>query len=216
MTEPVLHGYWRSGAAYRVRIALALKGIAYAQVTHDLRLGEQKAADYRHLAPQGLVPVLETDDGVLTQSPAILEWIEERWPDPALLPKDPQGRAIVRAMAAIIGCDIHPLNNLRVLQKLKGDLEASPEQVSDWIAQWIAEGFAALETLVVRHGAAFCFGDSPTLADCYLVPQLYSAERFSVDLTPYPTLRAIGERLAALPAVQAAHPSRQPDGEPAA
>lgn len=213
MSDPVLHGYWRSGAAYRVRIALGLKGIAYRQVTHDLRTGAQKDPAYRRLAPQGLVPAIEADGMTLTQSPAILEWIEERWPAPPLLPEDREGRAAVRAMAAVIGCDVHPLGNLRVLQKLRSDFGASEGQVNGWIAHWIAEGFAALEVLVGRHGNGFCHGDRPGLADCYLVPQLYSAERFSVDLTPYPKLQAIGARMARLPAVAAAHPARQPDGE---
>ena len=213
MSDPVLHGYWRSGAAYRVRIALGLKGIAYRQVTHDLRTGAQKDPAYRRLAPQGLVPAIEADGMTLTQSPAILEWIEERWPAPPLLPEDREGRAAVRAMAAAIGCDVHPLNNLRVLQKLRSDFGASESQVNGWIVHWIAEGFAALEVLAGRHGSGFCHGDRPGLADCYLVPQLYSAERFSVDLTPYPRLTAIGARMACLPAVEAAHPARQPDGE---
>ncbi|WP_242526422.1 maleylacetoacetate isomerase [Novosphingobium sp. KA1] len=213
MSDPRLHGYWRSGAAYRVRIALGLKGITYRQVTHDLRKGAQDDPAYRCLAPQGLVPVLEADGLTLTQSPAILEWIEERWPAPPLLPPDRDGRAAVRAMAALIGCDVHPLNNLRVLQKLRSDFSASESQVNGWIAHWISEGFSALEVLVGRYGEGLCHGDRPSLADCYLVPQLYSAERFGVDLTPYPRLRAIGARMAALPAVQAAHPARQPDGE---
>lgn len=213
MSDPVLHGYWRSGAAYRVRIALGLKGIAFRQVTHDLRTGAQKDPAYRRLAPQGLVPAIEADGMTLTQSPAILEWIEERWPAPPLLPEDREGRAAVRAMAAVIGCDVHPLGNLRVLQKLRSDFGASESQVKGWIAHWIAEGFAALEVLVGRHGSGFCHGDRPGLADCYLVPQLYSAERFSVDLTPYPKLQAIGARMARLPVVAAAHPARQPDGD---
>lgn len=213
MSDPILHGYWRSSAAYRVRIALNLKGIAYAQVTHDLRIGAQKDPAYRRLAPQGLVPAIEADGITLTQSLAILEWIEERWSTPPLLPDDREGRAAVRAMAAVIGCDIHPLNNLRVLQALRSDFGASESQVNDWIARWIAEGFAALEVLVGGHGGGFCHGDRPSFADCYLVPQLYAAERFAVDLTPYPRLKAVGERMAGLLAVQTAHPSRQPDGE---
>lgn len=209
-----LHGYWRSSAAYRVRIALNLKGVAYAQVTHDLRTGAQREAAFKALAPQGLVPAVEHEGLVLTQSPAILEWIEEQWPQPALLPSDAQGRAIVRSMAALIGCDIHPLNNLRVLQALKGDLGADQAAVDHWIARWIRDGFAALETLVARHGRGFAFGDRPGLADCYLVPQLYSAERFGIDLSAFPALVAVGEKARALAPFAAAHPSIQPDADP--
>jgi len=210
---PILHGYWRSGTAYRVRLALALKGVAYGQATHDLRRGEQRAPDYRALAPQGLVPALEIDSTVLTQSPAILEWLEERYPDPPLLPADATDRAIVRGMAALIACDIHPINNMRVLGRLRADFAADDAAVNAWITHWIADGFAALETMVQRHGAGFAFGDAPTLADCHLVPQLYSAERFGVDLAPYPALVAAGERLRAHPEAAAAHPDAQPDAD---
>ncbi|HUD30645.1 MAG TPA: maleylacetoacetate isomerase [Novosphingobium sp.] len=213
MSQPVLHGYWRSTASYRVRIALNLKRVEYRQETHDLRTGAQADPAYRALAPQGLVPALEADGLVLTQSPAILEWIEERWPEPALLPADADARATVRAMAALIGCDVHPLNNLRVLQALKGEFGAAQTQVDAWIARWIGDGFAALETQVARRGQGFAHGDAPTLADCYLVPQLYAAERFGVDLSPYPALVAAGEAMRALPEVEAAHPSRQPDAD---
>ena len=207
----ILHGYWRSTAAYRVRIALALKGVAYEQATHDLRTGAHRDADYRMLNPQGLVPALETDGDVLTQSPAILEWLEERYPAPALLPAGAADRAIVRAIAATIACDIHPINNLRVLLTLRRDFGADEAAVNAWIARWIAEGFAALEVAIARHGRGFAFGDMPTLADCCLVPQVYSAERFAVDLTPYPRLMATAEAARALPAFKAAHPDRQPD-----
>ncbi|MEH3045567.1 maleylacetoacetate isomerase [Sphingomonas adhaesiva] len=209
----ILHGYWRSSAAYRVRIALALKGVAYDQVPHDLRRGEQR--DLGTLNPQPLVPALDTGDGVLTQSPAILEWIEETWPAPPLLPGARKDRAIVRAMAAIVACDIHPINNLRVLNALRGDLSANEATVQRWIARWIADGFAALEVLIARHGAGFAFGDTPTLADCHLVPQVYGAERFAVDLSPYPALMAAAERARALAAFAAAHPAVQPDADAA-
>ncbi len=207
----ILHGYWRSGAAYRVRIALALKGVAYEQVTHDLRLGAQASDAYRALNPQGLVPALEADGDVLTQSPTILEWLEERYPAPALLPEATTDRAIVRAMAATIACDIHPLNNLRVVQALQRDFGLDAAAVQAWMARWMSEGFAALEVMIARHGRGFAFGDMPTIADCCLVPQVYSAERFAIDLTPYPQLMASVEQARMLPAFQAAHPDRQPD-----
>lgn len=207
----ILHGYWRSSAAYRVRIALALKGVAYEQATHDLRTGAQGAADYRSLNPQALVPAIEADGDVLTQSPAILEWLEERYPSPALMPAGAGDRAIVRAMAATIACDIHPLNNLRVLQALRRDFGADEVAVNAWIARWITEGFAALEIAIGRHGRGFAFGDTPTIADCCLVPQVYSAERFAVDLTSYPQLVAAAETARTLPAFQVTHPDRQPD-----
>lgn len=206
-----LHGYWRSGAAWRVRIALALKGLEYDTVTHDLRIGAHREPDYAALNPQRLVPALETDDGALTQSPAILEWLEEVHPAPPLLPADTRGRAIVRGMAALIGCDVHPINNLRVLNALREDMHADEAAVSGWITRWITDGFAALETLVARHGDGFAYGDTPTLADCYLLPQIYSARRFAVDLTPFPGIVAAGDRLAALPAVAPTCPDAQPD-----
>lgn len=210
----LLHDYWRSTASYRVRIGLNLKGLSYEQVPHDLRLGEQATPEYAALNPQRLVPTLVADDTAFTQSPAILEWLDERWPEPPLLPGDPDGRAIVRAMAAIICCDIHPINNLRVLKQLREEFKASEEQVSAWIARWIAGGFTALERLIARHGGRFAYGDSPTLADCALVPQLFSAERFAVDLAPYPRIVATGATAQALPAFARAHPDLQPGADP--
>jgi maleylpyruvate isomerase len=211
----VLHGYWRSGASYRTRIALNLKGLAYGQVTHDLRAGAQWAADYLALNPQGLVPALETGETVLTQSTAIFEWLEERYPAPPLLPAAPEDRATVRGMALLIACDIHPLNNLRVLNCLRSTLGADENAIATWVAKWVTEGFAALEATMERRGGDFCFGDSPTLADCHLVPQVYSAERFGVDLAPFPHIRAVNDRLLTIPAVVAAHPDRQPDSDSA-
>ncbi|KTW01136.1 maleylacetoacetate isomerase [Sphingomonas yabuuchiae] len=190
-----LHGYWRSSAAYRVRLALALKGLSYTSVAHDLRTGAQRAADYRALQPQGLVPVLEGPDGPLIQSPAILEWLEERYPDPPLLPGDHAGRAVVRAMAAVVACDIHPINNLRVLTMLRQDMGADEAAIGRWIGHWVAEGFAALEILIERHGAGYAYGDTPTLADCHILPQVYNAERFAVDLSTFPRLVAAAQRL---------------------
>ncbi|MBN8529915.1 MAG: maleylacetoacetate isomerase [Caulobacterales bacterium] len=209
----ILHGYWRSGTSYRTRIALNLKGLTYEQRGVDLREGDQRSAAYLRLNPQGLVPSLEVDGTVLTQSPAILEWLEETYPTPPLLPTDPVARAQVRAMAALIGCDIHPLNNLRVGKALREDFGADQAAVDAWAAHWIAPGFAALESLVAEYGNGWCFGDAPTLADCYLIPQIYSARRFNVALGAFPRLLAIEAAAGADPAFQAAHPDRQPDAD---
>ncbi|MGP7795793.1 maleylacetoacetate isomerase [Sphingomonas sp. CLY1604] len=207
----ILHGYWRSGAAYRVRIALALKGLAYEQVNHDLRTGGQADPAYAALNPQRLVPALEVDGVILTQSVAILEWLDERFPEPPLMPDDANGRAIVRGMVATIATDVHPLHNLRTLKALRQDFGGSDAQVNAWMAHWMAEGFAAVEALIARHGDGFAYGAAPTLADCITVPALYSAERFGVDVTPYPRLVAAAARTAALAAT--AHPGRQPDAD---
>lgn len=209
----ILHGYWRSGASYRVRIALNLKGITYDNAAHDLRKGEQKRPDYVALNPQGMVPALQNGDMVLTQSPAILEWLEETRPDPALLPKGANDRATVRAMAALIGCDIHPLNNLRVLKAIRSEFNADQAAVDAWAARWIAPGFDALEALIARHGAGWSFGDAPTLVDCYLIPQMYSARRFNMDLSPWPRLLAVEQTALAHPAFASAHPDLQPDAD---
>ena len=209
----ILHGYWRSGAAYRVRIALALKGLAYETQGHDLRTGAQKAADYVAMNPQGMVPALQIDGAVLTQSPAILEWLEETHPQPPLLPDDALSRARVRAMAALIACDIHPLNNLRVGKSLREDFGADQAAVDAWAARWIVPGFTALEALVERDGQGWCFGNTPTLADACLIPQIYSANRFNVPLDAYPRLLAIDAAAGAHPAFIAAHPDRQPDAD---
>lgn len=209
-----LHTYWRSSAAYRVRIALNVKRLDYIQRSHDLRKGEQKAPAYMAIAPHGLVPALEADGKVMIQSPAILEWIEESFPEPALLPADAYGRATVRAMAAIIGCDIHPLNNLRVLKALKADHGADDTARLRWIAQWMEDGFGALEQMIKAHGGEFAFGNALTLADCYLVPQAYSADRYGVKLDDFPNLRRVVASAQEVPAVAAAHPSRQPDADP--
>lgn len=168
----VLHGYWRSGTSYRVRIALNLKGLAHQQVGIDLRTGAQGGPDFTALNPQGLVPALVTEAGVLTQSPAILEWLEEAHPHPPLLPASAFARAEVRAMCALIGCDIHPLQNLRVLQALRSDYAADEEAVQAWPRRWITAGFDALERLIERRGGAYAFEDAVTLADVYLAPQL--------------------------------------------
>ncbi|MBN8846281.1 MAG: maleylacetoacetate isomerase [Sphingomonadales bacterium] len=211
MSNIILHGYWRSSAAYRVRIALALKGVAYTSVPHDLRADEQRDPAYLAIAPHGLVPAIEHDGGILIESPAILEWIEARWPDPSLLPSSPEDAAMVRAIAALVGCDIHPLNNLRVLNRLRSQFDASNAQVKEWIAHWVGQGFGALDQIIGRVGGRFAFGDSPTLADCYLVPQVYNAERYNVDLSAFPRVLAAADAARALPAFAAAHPDLQPD-----
>jgi len=208
----LLHGYWRSGTSYRTRIALNLKGLTYEQAGVDLRAGEQRSDAFRALNPQGLVPAIEFDGQVLTQSPAILEWLDERWPEPPLLPRDIGERAVVRAMAAVIGCDIHPLNNLRVLKAVR-DLGADEAGTNAWAGRWIGAGFEALETLIGRHGGGWSYGDAPGLVDCYLIPQVYSARRFAVDLSPWPQIGAIEARAAEHPAFLAAHPDRQPDAD---
>lgn len=209
-----LHGYWRSTASYRVRIALGLKGVDYTNVPHDLRLGEQRDPEYLAANPQGLVPALEAPGQTITQSLAIMEWLEERYPRPRLLPAGPLGRAVVRSMVSIICSDVHPLNNLRVLNALRTDLAASEEQVDKWIATWMHAGFSALEQQIARHGRGFAFGSGPTLADCCIVPQIYSAERFGVSLDAYPRLRSAGEAARDHPAFRDAHPDNQPDADP--
>lgn len=209
----ILHGYFRSGTSYRTRIALNLKGLSYETRGIDLRTGAQTSAAYRALNPQGLVPALETAEGVLIQSPAILEWLEERYTRPPLLPGGAMDRATVRAMAAVIGCDIHPLNNLRVLTALRSQFGADQATVDAWAGRWITPGFETLETLVGRYGRGWSFGDTPGLVDCYLIPQIYSARRFNVPLEAFPCLLAVETAAADHPAFIAAHPDRQPDAD---
>jgi maleylacetoacetate isomerase/maleylpyruvate isomerase len=207
-----LFSYWRATAPYRVRIGLALKGLAYDYAAVDLLGGRQRDAAYGAVNPQHLVPTLEADGVTLTQSLAILEWLEETHPEPPLLPKPAADRALVRAMAEIVACDIHPLNNLRVLQALAGlGHPLGGEDQLRWGSKWIADGLAALEPMVAAHGAGFCFGQTPTIADCCVIPQLWSSNRFNVDLAPYPALSAVYARAAEHPAFQAAHPEKQPD-----
>ncbi|MEP7183439.1 MAG: maleylacetoacetate isomerase [Betaproteobacteria bacterium] len=211
-----LYDYYRSSAAYRVRIALNLKGVAPERVFVHLRRGAQLADDYLALNPQGLVPALVTDDGAtLTQSLAIVEWLDETHPAPPFLPGDAAGRARVRALALAVACEIHPLNNLRVLRYLTGTLGVSEAQKDGWYKYWVDVGFEALETQLARDRATgrFCHGDAPTLADICLVPQLANARRFAVDVTPYPTLTRIEAACLALPAFAAAAPAKQPDAE---
>ncbi len=212
-----LYTYFRSSAAYRVRIALNLKCLDYVPVPIHLTRdgGQHNHPDYALRNPQRLVPALEDDGRVITQSLAIIEYLDETHPVPPLLPRDPSGRARVRAIAQAIACDIHPLNNLRVLQYLTGKLGVPDEQKTAWYHHWIAEGMRGLEGLLAQDSrpGLYCHGDSPSLADCCLVPQVFNARRFGCDLTPYPVAVAIADRCAALPAFQKAAPSAQPDAE---
>ena len=208
----ILHGYFRSSAAWRVRIVLGLKGLTVDPRFVHLRKGEQKTEDYLAINPQGLLPALVLDDGrVLTQSLAICEYLDETHPEPALLPSDPVTRAQVRAFAQVIACDIHPLQNLKVLKALEA-LGQTPDQTQAWSQEVIARGFDALETLIDGQSGTFAFGDQPTLADIFLVPQMGNARRFGVELR-WPRLMAIDAACADLPAFAAAHPDRQPDVE---
>lgn len=206
MAKPFLHDYWRSSASYRVRIALALKGVEYERVAVDLAAGAQAVAEYRALNPQGFVPMLEADGRRIVQSLAICDYLEATRPEPALLPADPGERAHVLALAMVVGADIHPLNNLRVLKHLAGPLGLSEEAKAAWIARWIAEGFSALEALAAPKAGRFLYGDAPSLADIFLVPQMYNARRFEVPLAAYPTLLRADAEATALPAFAAAHP----------
>jgi len=210
-----LYGYFRSSAAYRVRIALNLKGIAFETVVIDLRAPQraQDSPEFRALNPSGLIPVLVDGEQVISQSLAIIEYLEETHPQPALLPATPLERARVRALALAIACDMHPLNNLRVLNYLRAPLHLEDASVNDWYAHWIAEGFRALEQ-EARHlsgDGRHLYGTSVTLADVCLVPQMANAHRFNCDISPYPTLRAICAHLEALPAFARAAPQAQPD-----
>ena len=210
-----LYGYWRSSSAWRVRIALALKGIPYEYAALNLVDQEQFREEHRARNPMGQVPVLEVLDGArvlrLVQSMAIIEWLEERFPDPPLLPPDLDGRARVRGLAELVNSGIQPLQNAIVLRTLR---EKVPGWDREWAQKWMARGLDALERAVADGAGRFCHGDAPGLADCYLVPQLGNARRYAVDLAPYPTLRRIDEACAALAPFQAARPDRQPDAPP--
>lgn len=211
MTDPVLHGYFRSTASYRVRIALNLKGVAYADAFHHLRKGEQRAAEYLALNPQGLLPALEIDGAVLTQSLAICEYLDETVAGPTLLPVDPLARAKVRAAAQLIACDIHPIQNLKVLDRLRA-LDVPDDQVTGWARQVIEEGLDAFDRLIAAEDGPYCFGDQVTLVDICLVAQLVNARRFGVDLR-WPRLVAIETACLALDAFVRAAPQNQPDAE---
>ena len=212
-----LYGYFRSSAAFRVRIALNLKNLDYESDFIHLRRGDQRQPGFLDVNPQGLVPALETDDALLIQSLPIIEYLDETYPSPPLLPRDAKGRARVRALAAIVACDVHPINNLRVLRYLLQPLGHDEAAVETWYNHWIAEGFGALERLLAGDGRTgrFCHGDTPGLADVVLVPQVFNAHRYqSLDLAPYPAIVRIYETCLDIDAFAAAHPDRQPDREP--
>ena len=209
MTRPILHDYAKSSASYRVRIALNIKSLEYDHHKVNLLEGEQKSDEYRALNPQGLVPMLEIDGLKLTQSLAIMVYLDQRFPDPPLMPADPADGAHVRAMALAIACDIHPLNNLRVLKYLSGPLRLGEDERQDWYAHWITQGFTALETMAAPGAGAFMFGDTPGLADVCLVPQMFNARRFNVPVDAYPTLLRADANATKIEAFAAAHPDRQ-------
>jgi maleylacetoacetate isomerase len=212
----VLHGYFRSSAAYRVRIALNLKGLAHEGMSVHLRSGEQNAPAFVALNPQDLVPALVDGDKVVTQSPAILEYLDEAYPEtPRLLPETPLARARVRALAAIVCCDIHPIGNLRVLNYIQGPMGQDDDAMIAWYNHWISLGFEAIEAMLVDNPETgdFCHGDTPGLADACLIPQIFNAQRHDLDMAAYPTIQRIWDRCATLEAFAAAHPNRQPDAQ---
>lgn len=212
-----LYDYFRSSAAYRVRIGLKLKGLEYESVpVHLLKDGgQQLQAEYRAVNPSALVPALHDNGATITQSLAILEYLDEVHPLVPLMPRDALGRARVRSLALTIACDIHPINNLRVLRYLVKDAGLSEDAKTAWYVHWVQEGFAALEALLANSAdtGRFCHGDTPTIADCCLVPQVFNAQRFNIDMAPYPAIAAIDAACRELPAFVAAHPSQQPDAE---
>ena len=208
-----LYTYFRSSAAFRVRIALNVKGLRYESLFVHLAKGEHRRPEYAKVNPQGLLPTLELDDGIrLNQSLAIIEYLEDKYPRPPLLPSDAVGKARVRGLAALVACEIHPLNNLRVLQHLKRSLGQSEEQVNAWYRHWIADGLAKLEAQLDPK-AKFAYGDAPTMADCCLVPQIFNAKRYDCNLAPYPTTMRVFEQCMGLEAFDRAQPAKQPDAE---
>ena len=209
-----LYTYFRSSAAFRVRIALNLKGLKYQPRFVHLPKGEHRAAEYAEVNAQALLPTLELDDGTrFTQSLAIIEYLDEKHPEPRLIPKDAISRARVRSLALLVACEIHPLNNLRVLQHLKKALGQSQEQIDTWYRYWVADGLAKLEAELAGKAGKFCHGDAPTMADCCLVPQIFNAKRYNSDLAPYPTTLRLFENCMKLEAFDRAQPSKQPDAE---
>ena len=209
MSRPILYEYWRSSASYRIRIALNLKKIDYESRPVNLLTGEQQSEEYRALNPQGFVPMLEIDGHRLTQSLSIMVYLDQVYPDDPLMPRDPVDGAHVRAMALTIACDIHPLNNLRVLKYLSNELGLPQEERDAWYIHWIREGLPALERMAEAGAGKFLFGDEPTIADVCLVPQLFNARRFNVPLDEYPTLLRAEENANQIEAFAAAHPDRQ-------
>jgi maleylacetoacetate isomerase len=212
MTRPILHDYYRSSAAYRVRIALGLKGVKYDNRIVNLAHGDQKTAAFRAKNPQGLIPCLEIDGLFLTQSLAICDYLDAKYDSVPFVPSDPAERSHVLALALTVACDIHPLNNLRILNYLKGKLGVDEQARDAWYRHWVSDGLTALEALAAPRAGSFLYGDTPTLADICLVPQLYNARRFAVPLDPYPTLRRADETASANPAFAAAHPDLQEQG----
>lgn len=209
-----LYTYFRSSAAFRVRIGLNLKQLEWDAIPVNLRIGEQKDTSYIAANPQGLLPALAIKGEVLSQSLAILEYLDEMYPDPSFLPGSPIDKAHIRAIAQAVACDIHPLNNLRVLKYLKSEYGQSQDAVDDWYRHWITEGFKALEALVTRFGSDdFCFGEALSLADICLVPQMWNARRFNTDLSAFPKLCAIDAHLQSIQAFEQAKPENQPDFE---
>jgi maleylpyruvate isomerase len=208
-----LYSFFRSGTSHRLRIALNLKGLTYEVIPVDLRSEAHRTSSYLELQPQGLVPALVDGGRVLIQSPAIIEWLEETHPIPPLLPGDSDGRARVRALAAIVGCDVHPLNNRRVLQALRQTFGADESAVNRWCASWIEAGFDAIEKLLARDPkrVRYCVGAAPTLADVYLIPQVESARRFGVDMGRWPCIAAVDSVCGELDAFSRAAPAQQPD-----
>ena len=208
-----LYNFWRSGTSHRTRIALNLKGLTTEYVAVHLGKEEHLKDAFKTVNPQQLVPALDTGSDVLIQSPAILEWLEEKYPSPALLPADASGRARVRALAAIVGCDVHPINNRRILEYLRKTFGADDNAINTWCGTWISAGFDAYEALLAADAqrGRFSYGDAPTLADCYLIPQIESARRFKVDLTNWPLIMAVEKACMELEAFQKAAPGQQPD-----
>ncbi len=209
-----MYSFFRSGTSHRLRIALNLKNIPYDIKPINLRSAEHKSDPFLKLNPQGLVPVVDfEEDGLLTQTPAIIEYLDEKWPDNPLFPTDIKERAQARAMAALIGCDIHPVNNLRILNALKKDFKADEEDIKNWTNNWINDGFRAIEISLAERvlQGGFAFGNQPGVVECYLIPQVFSAERFEVDMSAYPKIVALNQTCEALTAFKQAHPQMQAD-----
>ena len=213
MSDRTLYTYWRSSAAYRVRIALNLKGLPWSPKSVDLRSGAQSGVGFKLLNPQGMIPYLIDGEIGLNQSVAIIEWLDETYPEPPLLPADPLARARIRAAALTIACDIHPLNNLRVLKYLRSEFGQDQDAIDTWSRHWIEAGFESLEEIAEGSTGPYLFGDTVTLADICLVPQMYNARRMQADVARFPKLGAIDKALVAIPAFNTARPEAQPDAD---